>query len=114
MSLIGTRFYPAGTTPQNPTKPYCTYQLISSVHTSTMLHGDNLPARRIQIDCWSTSVDQARALAKAIQDLFHYYQRNDISGVQGVMLVDEREPGMEPETLLYRVSNDYMVHAERG
>ena len=107
-ALIGTRFYP-NTAPQNPTKPYCTYQPISEFRRPTMRHDDNLPSARVQIDCWSTSVDQARAVADAIRALFHYYEPESISGVQGVF-ADNGFEGYEPETLLHRVSRDYIVH----
>jgi hypothetical protein len=76
-----------------------------------MRHEDNLPTKRIQIDCWSTSVDEARAVADAIRSLFHYYERHNISGIQGVFITDERED-YEPDTLLHRVSSDYLVHYE--
>lgn len=109
-SLIGSRFYP-NFAPQNPTRPYVTYQPISSVRTPTMLHADNLPATRVQIDAWSDSVDEARAVADAILALFHSYVPDTIAGIQGVFAVDARED-YEADAALHRVSTDYMVHAE--
>ena len=107
-ALISSRMYPT-MLPQAVTLPALTYQVVSATRAPTMRHNDNLPTKRIQIDAWSRSVDEARAVAEAIRALFHYYERGDITGVQGVFLQDERED-YEPDTLLYRVSRDYMVH----
>jgi len=106
-TLIGTRMYP-NTLPQNPAFPAVTYQPVSAVRTSTLRHADNLPMVRVQIDAWSKNVGQAREVANAIRALFHYYNWG-IAGVQRVKADDQRED-YEPDTLLHRVSTDYLVH----
>ncbi len=58
--LIGTRFYPMDL-PQTPTLPACTYFRVSRAKK------DEIPYStvRIQVTCWATTHDGARALADA-------------------------------------------------
>lgn len=115
-ALIGSRFYPTAL-PQKPKLPAVTYQLISGTRRATMRHDDNLPAKRIQIDAWSPSADEAYDVAEAIREVFHYYVRGEIGDspdlvmVVGVLLLDERAD-YEADTMLHRISRDYLVFHE--
>jgi hypothetical protein len=114
--LIGTRMYPT-TLPQSVELPAVSYQLVSAIRTPTMLHGDNLPEKRVQIDAWALTADEAREVAEAIRALFHYFVRGYIGDSPGVFVAgvfaDSEREDYEPDTKLYRVSCDYRVrHAE--
>lgn len=112
--LIGPRMYPM-TLPQKPQFPAVTYQVISALRKPTMLHEDNLPLTRIQIDSWALTMYDAVQVDEAIRSLFHNYTRIEMggSGSPGVLVagvfVEDHRTDYEPDTLLYRVSRDYKV-----
>ena len=115
-ALIGTRMYPI-TMPQKPTLPSVTYQVVSGTSRAVMLHDDNLPMTRVQIDAWSLTMSVSMQVDDAIRSLFHNFVGAELGGSPGVyvagVLKDNPRNDYESDTLLYRVSRDYRVfHAE--
>ena len=75
-AIIGTRFYRAGTVPQNVSKPYATFQKISDV---PVYHqgGDVLSRARVQVNCVDDAVvvaAQSIALAVLFRSLFNGFR----------------------------------------
>ena len=49
-AFLGTRIYPFGSAPQNPTRPYITYQVISSVSENLQSERPEIDNQRVQVD----------------------------------------------------------------
>lgn len=64
--MIAERLYP-NPLPQNPTLPAADYQLISSIAPVDLEGKESLERPRFQINAWSKSYDEAKALAAAIK-----------------------------------------------
>jgi hypothetical protein len=114
--LIGSRMYPV-TLPQAVELPAVTYQVISATRTPTMLHGDNLPSKRIQIDAYSLDSSEAQAVVDAIREVFQFFVRGTIGDSPGIFVAgvfaDTEQQLYEPDTKLYRVSIEFRIsHAE--
>ena len=115
-ALIGTRMYPVAM-PQKVGLPAVSYQTVGGISQPVMLHDDNLPMTRLQVDCWALSFSTAQAVDQAIRSLFHNFEMTIMGGSPGVLVVgvfkDSPRADYEPETFLYRASRDYRIfHAE--
>mgnify|MGYP006291593043 CR=1 FL=1 len=77
--LIGTRFYPQGEVPDDPTTPFCAYQLVSTPPHNYQDH-EGKPNRwryRVQIDCYAKSRDDANSLGRQAFDCFEGWSTDD-------------------------------------
>lgn len=108
-ALVVARIYPV-TAPQNVTKPYAVYQRIGGIRNRSLDGPDGLARPRYQIDAWSLDIDEARAIAAAIRRAIDGFRGQSAGLTIGEILMDD-EPfeDFEPDTLLYRVSADYIV-----
>lgn len=66
-ALINTRAYPT-IVPQNATKPYIRYQVISDDRPEHLGGYDGARVSRVQVDCFAEKFSQTRALAEAVID----------------------------------------------
>jgi hypothetical protein len=116
--LVATRVY-SGVMPQRATFPLVTLQKIDKLSDLTM---DGVRGRnrvRLQVDCWADSHDGLRALADAVNGDDSQSTRGPLHGFAGavgderfklIRLLVERSTEYEPDTKLYRVGADYMLH----
>ena len=65
-ALVVARVYPAGTVPQNPTRPYI---VISS--TETPLYASTTSQAAIAVQCRAATLDSSRAIADAVRACLH-------------------------------------------
>ena len=117
-ALVGTRVY-TGKMPQKPTMPLITLTKIDKVSGLTLDGAVGPNQVRVQVDCWDGGVDGVRALADAVNGNDSQSSGGPLHGFAGtsaderlrlVELLSERATIHEPETKLYRVGADYMVH----
>lgn len=115
--LVGTRIYPS-VLPQNALFPSITMQTISAARRPTMRHNDDLPRKRVQIDCWSPRIEEAERVAEAIRELFHYYESGEIGESPGLyvaaVFAEDERMLYDSEPKLHRVSVDYSVFHVEG
>ncbi|GAB3099692.1 DUF3168 domain-containing protein [Aestuariicella hydrocarbonica] len=62
------RLYPFGLAPQGVTKPYAVWQQVSGGPENYINQRPDMDLFSIQVDCWATSADEARAVAQALRD----------------------------------------------
>ena len=96
-ALIGTRIYPL-TAPQNVVKPYITYQVINGNSNQCFSGGIYQEDIRFQIDCWSTSYANVKAISEAVVNSLVGFKKS-----YNINVMD----GYESETLLYRQIIDF-------
>ncbi len=117
-ALVDTRVYP-GLPLQRPTRPYITLTKIDKLSGLTMDGAVGPNEVRMQVDCWDDDVDGCRALADAVNGDDSQSNSGPLHGFAGlsggerlklVELLVERSTEYEPDTKLYRVGADYMVH----
>lgn len=96
-NLVNGRIYPL-TALQNVVKPYITYQVISGNSNQCISGGIYQKNIRFQIDCWSLSYSNVKAISEAvIKSLVGFKSSNNINVMDGY----------ESETLLYRQIIDF-------
>lgn len=93
-----TRFYLFGEAPQNITKPYAVWQLVSGYPENTLSCKPELDYMTTQIDVYGTNVESSRAVAQALRDAFENSGDCYITAWRGET--------KEANTNLYRVSFD--------
>jgi hypothetical protein len=115
-AITSTRIYPIQA-PQNVTKPYITYQRISTERDYTLGGPDGLVNAILQVDCWAATNDAARSLADAVRLAFDDYRGTSSSVViQGTFLHNDFDnweqelAGGEP--LLHRVTLEFSAWYE--
>ena len=102
-ALIATRIYPLPG-PQGATRPYVTYQRITTVPTYTH-DGPSLDAIGndiVQFDCYADDQDQARAVAVQVKSALDNWSS---PGVHRAFIQDDRD-FYDDEVKLQRVSVD--------
>lgn len=101
VALLGaspTRLFLFGEAPQNVTKPYAVWQIVSGSPENYL---NDLPdADRIttQIDCYGTTASSARAVAQSLRDAFEATRR--------CYIVQWNGESKESDTNLFRVGFD--------
>lgn len=98
-ALVSTRIYPMAA-PQNVVKPYITYQVISDNSNQCIEGGIYQSDTRFQLDAWSTSYSNAKAIKAAVL--------NAISGFKSSNSISVMDD-YESETLLYRQMIDFKL-----
>jgi hypothetical protein len=89
-----TRFWPFGATPQNPVKPYATWQVIYGTPENYVDCAPDIDSIGIQVDVWGDTISSVREVAEAI--------RRAVEGSAHVVALNGET--REPDTKLYRVS----------
>ena len=88
-ALVGTRIYPGGQLPQNPTLPAITYKLISGNWIQTATGAAGLAGPRMQIDCWAETYAGADALFELVR--LRINGKGDGGNIQGMFLEGNRD-----------------------
>lgn len=102
-TLVSTRIYPLRA-PQPVTRPYITYQRITTNPVSSLNGNMYTVKATIQIDAWADSY----ATARDIYDAVKAYLMSDPAGIAAALLIDSRD-FYEQETRLYRASLDASI-----
>lgn len=107
-ALVDSRVYPI-VAPQDPERPYLTYQLISRESEPTHDGPSGLDNPRLQIDTWASTYVEAGQVAKQVRAAMDGFVGTvgDVE-FQASFLDEERdlyEDATQPP--LYRVSQDY-------
>ena len=119
-AIVGTQVYPH-LAPQNVSRPYITFALISSTRYPHLAAASGVVSQRIQINCWSNTDLGADTLGNAVRASLDGF--NDTMGttsttdVRRVFLDDESDAFEQPtdgrEQGLYCVQQDYIIwHTE--
>lgn len=95
-NIIGNnpRVYRHGSAPQDTTKPYVTWQLISGVPENSLSETPKIDRQSIQVNCWHQTDSGVEELAIAV--------RNSLETVCHITATPINE--REIETKLYRIS----------
>lgn len=93
-SIVATRIYPHGEAPQDVTKPYVTWFMVTGVPESGISDLPDIDQCTVQIDCWHQTSSGIVALATAA--------RNAIEPYANVTSIPVN--GREKETGLYRIA----------
>ena len=88
------RFWPFGATPQDPARPYATWQVIYGTPENYVDCAPDIDAIGVQIDVWGDAISSVRTAAAAI--------RRAVEGSAHVVGLNGET--REPDTKLYRVS----------
>lgn len=108
-ALVRDRVF-SETLPQRPTMPAVTFTLVSGDRDITIDGWHGAMAQRVQVDAWADSRAGATTLGAAVLEVLAGH--SGAAGgfeVMGVALVLERWD-YEPETKLWRVTQDFEVH----
>lgn len=94
VSTVGTRIYRHGSAPQDVTKPYITWFLVSGNPVDNVSTSPCVDKDVIQIDCWSESDTVIETLAYAVRSAL------DSALISNRMMMNSRET----DTKLYRIA----------
>ncbi len=98
-ALINERVYPM-VAPQNVVKPYLTYQVISKINLQCMGGKIYRGNYRMQIDCFSLTYSNVKAISKAVENALEGFMSSD-----DINIMDD----YENETALFRQIIDFKL-----
>ena len=103
--IIGTppRAYRHSSAPQDTTKPYVTWQVISGVPENNLTDLPPVDRITVQVDCWHQTDAGIEQLATAVRDAIEPYAH--MTGI----VINLREP----ETKLYRIGLQFDIWHDR-
>lgn len=112
--LVGTRIYPY--TPRTPpTRPYITYQLISMVPRPHAMGSDPaLVTDRYQVDIWADTYTSMITLDDAVMASLSRWRGTAAGVTVQASLHVNRIDLYEPDTELFRRSNDFEISWEEA
>lgn len=99
-AIVGTnppRIYRHGSAPQDTTKPYITWFVVSGLPENNLSDLPPVDAITVQVDCWHPTDAGIESMAEAVRDAIEPYAH--MTG----MPVNLREP----ETKLYRIALEF-------
>jgi hypothetical protein len=105
-AATNNRVYPL-ILPQNPTLPAATY---TTVGTSSI--SPTLQTIYLQVDLWAASYSAVQTLAAAAKQALHKYAGTVGSVTVRDSILTTADDHYEPDTRLYRVSQDYIFYIE--
>ena len=114
--LVGTRIYPVRL-PQGVTYPAISYTTISGTRPQNTTGSSGQSGPRIQLDFWSLSFAEAKALSEAARLVLQGFKGDAGSpavAIQGAFFDSERD-WFDPDASTagaYRVSHDYFIWHE--
>jgi hypothetical protein len=107
--LIGTRIYPTRA-PEGVTRPFATFQRISSTRERAFGQNPGLAGPRFQITAWATTYGEAVTVANAIRQALERYRGTILGIVIQDVFVDTDQDLRDDEAQLYGKSTDFFVH----
>jgi len=93
--------------PQNTTKPFCVYQLISPNREYSHSGYSGLSKPRVQISCYAETYDGAHAVADKVIEAVEAWP--GATNIQAAF-IDNQQDMYDSETDLYHVPVDFIVH----
>lgn len=100
-AIVGQRIYPHGEAPQDVSRPYVTWFVVSGVPENVLDGVPDMDRSTVQIDCWHQTSAGVVQLASAVRNAIepHAHVTN--------LFLNQREP----ETKLYRfaLQLDYLL-----
>jgi hypothetical protein len=72
-SIVGTRIYPHGEAPQDVTRPYVTWQVVSAVPENGISCAPDIDVWSIQINCLHTTSAGVVQLAESVRNAIQTY-----------------------------------------
>ena len=108
---ITTRCYPV-TIPQSPQYPLILYTKITGMRDHHLQGPNGRAHPRFQIEAWSKTYTEAKALAKAIREALDGYSGTASSTKIGSCLIESERDIYESEIEVYRVIQDYFIWHE--
>lgn len=96
-NIVATRIYRHGSAPQDTSRPYITWTLISGIPENNLSDPPPLDRMSVQVDCWHQTDDGIDRLATAARDAIE-----PVAYMTGV-IIDQRET----ETKLFRMSMQF-------
>lgn len=109
-AIVAARIYPIGNVPQNPTKPYVTYQQIDEPREHAM--GVDPPIRqpRFQFSAWADDSTSCRDVAAQIDAALSRFSGTQASIViQDILKESELDLGFDPTAQIYQRALDFVV-----
>lgn len=106
-NIVGTnppRIYRHGVAPQDTTRPYITWVLVSGVPENQLSGLPGADRMTVQVDCWHPTDSGVESLATAVRDACEPYAH------MTSVLVNEREQ----ETKLYRIGLQFDWYVMRS
>ena len=110
-ALVSTRVYPLRM-PQNATLPAVTFTRISGPRSHALSGPTGCGMARIQIDAWATTYASAKAVIDTVRSALDGYSGTAGSETIKSSLLQTETDFYEPETNVYRVSQDYFIKYE--
>ena len=104
--LLGSnpvRFWPFAAAPQDPKRPYATWQLIYGSPENYLDSPPDIDSIGVQVDVWGDTISSVREVAHAI--------RRAVEGSAHIVALNGE--AREPDTKLYRVSFSIDVWTKR-
>lgn len=106
---IGSRVYPAPL-PQAATLPAETYTDVSDIPSYTNANDSCYHRIRFQLDAWSATRKEAVRVDQAVRDAMSGYSGKLGARDIGFIRLANSSSHYEPQTELWRVRSDYMIH----
>lgn len=102
-AIVDTRVYRHGSAPQDTTRPYVTWQLVSGIPDNTLSELPEVDRLAVQVDCWHQTDAGVEQLARAVRDAIepHGHMTNIVINLR------------EPETKLYRIGLQFDIWLDR-
>ena len=109
-TLIGARMYPL-ILPDQAAFPAVTYQVVSSMEEQTLDGPTGIFTARVQVDAWSASYGETKAVAAAIRTLLDGFDGAlpDGTVVANMWLADSPADSFSPEPRLFRTQQDFKL-----
>ncbi len=117
-AIVGTRIYPHYDKSAAKILPFIVYSRISSDHQRHMSAGSGLVSPRIQLDIYSESYTEVKAIADSVRAALHTYSDTVTIGADSVTLQsvsldaqhdDFDQPRSGKRSAYYRVIQDYII-----
>jgi hypothetical protein len=102
-TIVGTRVYRHQSAPQDTTRPYVTWGLLTGAPENELSDLPVIDRCSIEVDCWHQTDEGVEDLATAVRNAIEPY------GHMLAVTVDLREP----ETKLYRMSMQFDIWLSR-
>lgn len=112
--IIGSRCYAVVWPSDAPDFPLCTYQLISTVTSSTFAGTLSLTTCRMQVDCWAKDYATIKSLASAVTNCLQDFQSTLPDGTQVVNItLDSSSDLYDSPSSTFRVQTDFLIQFYR-
>lgn len=92
-AIVGNRIYRHGNAPQDVTRPYVTWFLVTGTPENTLCDRPDVDRMTLQIDCWHQTDAGIELLADSVRDALEPF--GHVTGI----VINERDQ----ETKLYRI-----------